>query len=96
MLFAAGLFAHGVHELQEAGYITVFTQEVWDINPTLLADGSYPLLHENGYIGSFFKGLLGYNGNPSLLEMLTYLIALGTIGILWWKVTKTPSSVRTN
>jgi high-affinity iron transporter len=47
--------------------------EIWDINPPLLSDGSYPLLHERGEIGSLLKALFGYNGNPSALEMVAYI-----------------------
>jgi len=79
ILFAAGLVAHGVHELQEVALIPYVIEEVWDINPAVAVEGSYPLLHERGIIGSFLKGLLGYNGNPSLLEVLFYIGYLGII-----------------
>jgi high-affinity iron transporter len=83
ILFAAGLVAHGVHELQEAGIIPTVIEHVWDINPPVNADGSYPLLHEDGYIGSILKGLFGYNGNPSLIEVLSYLGYLLLVFVLW-------------
>lgn len=88
IFFAAGLFAHGVHELQEAGALPIFMEQVWDINPAAGADGDYPLLHEKGAIGSIFKGVFGYNGNPSLLEAITYLIYLLTTAALWRSITK--------
>ena len=83
ILFAAGLVAHGVHELQEAGVIPTLVEHVWDINPPVNADGTYPLLHEQGYVGSILKGLFGYNGNPSLLEVLSYLAYLVLVAVLW-------------
>ena len=83
ILFAAGLAAHGVHELQEAGVIPVFIEYVWDINPAVGQDGSYPLLHENGYIGSILKGLFGYNGNPSLLEVTVYASYIMVVIFIW-------------
>ncbi len=83
ILFAAGLVAHGVHELQEARIIPTAVEHLWDINPPILAGGAYPLLHENGYIGSILKGLFGYNGNPSFLEVLSYLTYLLTAAVLW-------------
>jgi high-affinity Fe2+/Pb2+ permease len=43
-------------------------EHVWDINP---------ILHENGALGSFLKGLLGYNGNPSFVEVIAYPLYLG-------------------
>jgi high-affinity iron transporter len=83
IFFAAGLVAYGIHELQEAGVIPIIIEHVWDINPPLNPDGSYPLLHENGYIGSILKGLLGYNGNPSLIEVLGYSVYLVLVFGLW-------------
>jgi len=85
ILFAAGLVAHGVHELQEATVIPYVVEEVWDINPAVTA-GTYPLLHEKGLIGSFFKGLFGYNGNPSLLEVLFYISYLGIIFYVYRRI----------
>ncbi len=83
IFFAAGLVAHGVHELQEAQLIPTAVEHVWDINPPANGDNSYPLLHEKGCIGSLFKGLFGYNGNPSLVEVLSYAAYLALAIMLW-------------
>jgi high-affinity iron transporter len=72
ILFAAGLVAHGVHELQEAGVWPVVVEHVWDINP---------ILDENSALGSILKALFGYNGNPSLLEVVSYVAYYLIIGI---------------
>lgn len=72
LLVAAGLVAHGIHELQEAQLLPVFVEHVWNINP---------VLDENSTVGSFLKALFGYNGNPSLLEVLAYVVYLVVIGI---------------
>jgi high-affinity iron transporter len=82
ILFAAGLVAGGVHELQEAGMIPIVVEHVWDINPTVTGD-AYPVLHENGLLGSIAKGLFGYNGNPSLIEVFAYLGYLIAVLTLW-------------
>ena len=82
ILFAAGLVAGGVHELQEAGAIPIVIEHVWDINPSVTGDG-YPVFHENGLIGSIAKGLFGYNGNPNLIEILVYLAYMIGIAVLW-------------
>jgi high-affinity iron transporter len=63
ILFAAGLVAHGVHEFNEAGLIPSVIEHVWDVNP---------ILDENSMLGSMLKALFGYNGNPSLTEVLAY------------------------
>jgi len=82
ILFAAGLVAGGVHELQEAGLIPIVLAHVWDINPNVVGE-VYPVLHENGLLGSIAKGLFGYNGNPSLIEVVVYLLYLITVSSIW-------------
>jgi len=64
IFFAAGLVAHGVHELQEAALLPTFVERVWDVNH---------ILDERGALGTFLNALFGYNGNPSLIEVFSYL-----------------------
>lgn len=64
IFFAAGLVAHGVHEFNEVGWISSIIENVWDINP---------ILNEKSTFGEMLKALFGYNGNPSLSEVLAYL-----------------------
>ncbi len=85
ILFAAGMVAYGIHELQEAGLLLIGPIEVWNINPPLLPDGGYPLLHEKGLIGGMAKALFGYNGNPSALEVISYLAYLGVAFVYLWR-----------
>ncbi len=73
VLFSAGLIATGVHELNEAGIIPPVVEHVWDLNPPVNPDGTYPPLHENGIIGSSLKSLIGYNANPALSEVIAYI-----------------------
>ena len=63
ILFAAGLFAHGIHEFVEVGWIPAMIDPVWNINT---------IIDENSVGGSFLKAIFGYNGNPSLTESLAY------------------------
>jgi len=91
ILFAAGMVAYGIHELQEAGLLLIGPIEVWDINPPLLPDGGYPLLHEKGLIGGMIKALFGYNGNPSALEVVAYAAYLGVAFIYLWRKQKITS-----
>ena len=93
ILIAAGLVAHGVHEFQEAAVIPYAVKEVWDINPAVTSPGAYPILHEKGLIGSFLKGLFGYNGNPSLLEVLFYIGYLAIIFLIYRRI-ESRNSVR--
>lgn len=88
IFFAAGLVAHSVHEFQEAKIIPMGIEHIWDINPAINPDGSYPVWHENGFIGEILKGLFGYNGNPSLFEIMSYLFYLLFVIILWRNIDK--------
>lgn len=63
ILFAAGLVAHGVHEFNEVGWIPAVIEHVWDVNAFISEDSTFGLL---------LKALFGYNGNPSLTEVLAY------------------------
>jgi len=65
VLFAAGLVAHGVHEFNEAGLIPAVVEHVWDVNP---------ILNEDSTVGALLKALFGYNGNPSLTEVVAYML----------------------
>ena len=84
VLFAAGLVAGGLHELVEAGALPAIVDPLWDINPPVRADGTFPAFHENGAVGGILKGLFGWNGNPSALEVIgwvAYLSACAAVAL---------------
>ena len=64
ILFAAGLVTYGVHEFNEVGWIPPVVEHIWDLNP---------ILDENSTLGLMLKAMFGYNGNPSLTEVMAYL-----------------------
>lgn len=74
ILFAAGLVAHGVHEFNEVGWIPAVIEHVWNVNA---------IVDENSVVGQLLKTLFGYNGNPSLTEMIAYFAYLVVVTILW-------------
>ena len=77
IFIAAGLLARGIHELQEAAVMPILVEHVWDINH---------VLNEQTGAGSFMKGILGYNGNPSLVEAMAYGLFLGaTLAYFFWQ-----------
>ena len=84
LLFAAGLVAHGVHELQEAGLLITLREHIWDINR---------ILDESSPLGELLKTLIGYNGNPSLLEVIAYwgYWILVLVGLQAWSVKNSSS-----
>ena len=77
IFIAAGLLARGIHEFQEAGVVPILVEHVWDINS---------VLSESSGVGSFMKGLLGYNGNPSLAEVMAYgLFLVSALAYFSWQ-----------
>ncbi len=76
VLFAAGLFAHGVHEFTEVGWIPSIVDRVWDFTA---------FISEQSTLGQLLGALFGYNPSPTLSEMIayvTYFVAIG-IGLKW-------------
>jgi len=63
ILFAAGLVARSFHEFEEAKLVNGIVTPLFDISN---------ILNEKGSIGSFLKGMFGYNASPSLLEIIAY------------------------
>lgn len=74
ILFAAGLVAHGVHEFNEVGWIPAIIEHVYDMNM---------FLDENSVAGLLLKTLFGYNGNPSLTEIIAYMIYISVVSVFW-------------
>ncbi len=64
ILFAAGLAAHGVGELNEIGWIPPVINHVYNLNP---------YLSDQSGLGQVFQLFLGYNSSPSLTQIGAYL-----------------------
>jgi len=78
ILFAAGLVAHGIHEFNEVGWIPPLVEHIWDVNA---------VIDETSVFGELLKTLFGYNGNPSLTEMIGYFGYLIVVLILFQRGT---------
>lgn len=94
LIFAAGLFAHGIHELQEAGWIPIMVERVWNLKP---------VLDDSSLVGSVLRTLVGYNDDPSLLEVISYVLywVVVVISVRWWvertsKVSRPPVTSSSN
>lgn len=77
LVFAAGLFAHAAHEFQEIGWLPVMAERAWNTS-AVLGNGSF--------LGALLRSLVGYNAEPSVLEVVSYVfywVAL-LFGIRWW------------
>mgnify|MGYP002713204562 CR=1 FL=1 len=77
LLFAAGLFMGSIHEFQEAGIIPIIHEHVWNISH---------ILDENSSLGQILKALFGYNSDPSLLEVISYIgyWVFALVGMPWF------------
>ncbi len=77
VLFAAGLLAHVVHEYQEIGLLPMLMTPAWN---------TANLLSNESPLGSILSSLVGYNAEPSVLEVLGYIVywVVIALGIHWW------------
>jgi len=64
-----------------------WASRIWDINPKKVGD-NYPIFHDKGSIGGLIKGFFGYNGDPSLIEFITWIISMIGLNFLYQKVGK--------
>lgn len=77
VLFAAGLLAHAVGEYQEIGILPVLTSPAWNTGA---------LLSNESVLGSILSSLVGYNDQPSILEVVGYIFywVVIVLGIRAW------------
>ena len=82
LVFAAGLFAHAIHEFQEAGWLPVVVEEVWNLKP---------VFSDTSTVGALLRVLVGYNDNPTLLEIVGYLgYWIGVLTLAYWWANRVP------
>tara|TARA_A100000164_G_scaffold378373_1_gene419797 strand:- start:103 stop:1035 length:933 start_codon:yes stop_codon:yes gene_type:complete len=65
-----------------------WASRIWDVNPSKNIDGTYPAFHDKGAIGGLLKGFFGYNGDPSLVEFLTWILSIIGLNYLYQKFGK--------
>jgi len=72
-----------VHELQEAGWFPFLEAHAYDVSSTL---------PDNEGIGAILRGLVGFNADPGVLEVLAWLTYLVVVGFLYLRPYTTLSS----
>ena len=75
-----------VFNIDESKKAKKWASRIWDINPDRNDDGSYPAFHDNGSIGGLLKAFFGYNGDPSLIEFITWILSIIGLNILYQKI----------
>jgi high-affinity iron transporter len=83
IVVAAGLFAYSLHELQEAGWIPILESHAFDLSASLPDDEG---------VGAILRGLVGYNADPTWLEVVGWLAYLVVIGGLYLRPPSVPGS----
>ena len=79
VVVAAGLFAYSVHELQEAGWLPFLESPAFDLSATLPDDEG---------VGAVLRGLVGYNADPGVLEVVAWAAYLVVVGTLYLRPTQ--------
>ena len=75
ILFAAGLFAHAAHEFAEAGILAaVEGPKLWSTKA---------LLPDNAGLGSILRALFGYQDEPTVIELVTYVGYFAVVWLAW-------------
>jgi high-affinity iron transporter len=79
VVVAAGLFAYSVHELQEAGWLPFLDSPAFDLSATFPDDEG---------VGAVLRGLVGYNADPGVLEVVAWAAYLVVVGTLYLRPTQ--------
>ncbi|HWL90048.1 MAG TPA: FTR1 family protein, partial [Actinomycetota bacterium] len=83
IVVAAGLFAYSLHELQEAGWLPFLEAHAYDLSSSLPDDAG---------AGAILRGLVGYNADPTWLEVVGWLAYLVVIGGFFLRTPQVPGS----
>jgi high-affinity iron transporter len=76
IVVAAGLFAFSIHELQEAHVLAFLTGTAFDISGVLPDDSG---------LGGILRALIGYQANPTWLEVVAWIAYVTTLGTLFMR-----------
>lgn len=75
ILFAAGLVAHAAHEFAEAGLLAAIE------GPKLWSTKAF--LPDNSGLGAILRAVLGYQDEPTVLELVAYVGYFAAVWALW-------------
>ncbi|HKD00537.1 MAG TPA: FTR1 family protein [Methylomirabilota bacterium] len=75
LLLAAGMFSTGIGRLEALGFLPQ-SSTAWDTSF---------ILDDQGMVGSFLNGLIGYRARPSFIEVAAYVLYLAVAGSLMFR-----------
>jgi high-affinity iron transporter len=84
ILVAAGIFAYGFHDLQEANILPGLQNLAFDISHVIPPDSWY---------GVLLKGIFNFNPSPTVVEVIAWLAYLVPVMVLYFRPIKTPPAV---
>jgi high-affinity iron transporter len=87
LLFAAGLLARSLTELQILGAIPTFWHPVFDLT-------SAGALSTDHFLGQLLRGLFGWDPAPSIEELGVWLVYIGVVGTLYFRGVARPAPLR--
>lgn len=79
IILAAGMAAQGASFLISAGILPTLHPQLWDTSA---------ILPSGNLLGDTLSVLIGYTPKPTGMEILTYALVLGTVGLLYKKAHK--------
>jgi high-affinity iron transporter len=83
MIFAAGLLADAVENMQQLGWLPFLGHTMWNTTGILAEDSS---------LGDVFHSLVGYAGQPSALQVLVWVVYVATSLTLFIRLGRRRSS----
>jgi high-affinity iron transporter len=83
IVVAAGLFAYSLHELQEAGWLPFLEAQAYDLSASLPDDEG---------VGAILRGLVGYNADPTWLEVVGWAAYLVVVGGFFLRTPSVPGT----
>jgi high-affinity iron transporter len=85
LLVGAGLLTRGIGELQEAGVVPVFVEQMWNSNG---------FVSQTSTLGNLLQAMFGYTSTPSLTQVAAYALYLLVVGWAYLRPVRLPVRTR--